>query len=269
MKILPVSVAAEKEKFSVFFIELYTIHLIDRVVRIAACDRDILYEDNVYYNFPIQRGEITTTVDPKINNVELKICDVKQEHILALFQGFDFRGRDVEIHRVIWSSDLDAPVPNSIMPVFSGEIDAPVFDNKEFTATILVHAAKLSGPRRRCQLACNAARFGDQEECGYTKGTASGITQNISGTTIYDTLRTEEDNHWKDGIITIGYEYRKIISSASGELTVDFPFGSDVLGQSYSIEQGCDKTFNRCKEYNNRTNFSGFPSIPWEIVIKT
>ena len=75
MKILPVSIKQAKDSDSSFFIELYNIYLKTGTVRICNCDAVITFNDLQYYPVPIQRGNIKSTVDSKVDNMDLKIAD--------------------------------------------------------------------------------------------------------------------------------------------------------------------------------------------------
>lgn len=55
----------------------------------------------------MQRGTIKSSVDAKIDNVELKIADTDNSKITALLEGFDFRGRYVEIFRIQYPESLE------------------------------------------------------------------------------------------------------------------------------------------------------------------
>ena len=126
-------------------------------------------------------------------------------------------------------------------------------------------------PLRKCQLACNAW-FGDVDECGASKNEITGTCgEGTDQNTIVDSSRTETTDYWKDGIVTIGGENRRILSSASGSIQVEYPFGYTIGGgTTYSIERGCDKRYSTCRDrFNNLINFSGFPAVPLEYRILT
>lgn len=268
-RLLPVSIQQAKEQAQNFFIELYTIQLKTGELRIAACDQDITFNGKQYLALPIERGAIKRGVDNKIDTCEIRIGNVDQSMTLALFQGFDFRGCKCYIHRILYPDSLqDASL---IVPVFSGILDSPYLNNKEFKVTILAQVPNQQCPNRKCQLTCNA-KFADPEECGVVKVIRTGTANPDLSTKnhIYDTARLgEPENYWKDGIITIGYESRRIKQSKDGYIYLEYPFILQPTG-SYIIEQGCDKTFKTCKErYNNGRNFSGFLAVPFEYIVKS
>ena len=134
MKILPISMAAAKEQSSSFFIELYVLHLKTGIIRICNCDEVITFGGCDYYPVPVQRGTIKSSVDAKIDNVELKIADTDNSKITALLEGFDFRGRYVEIFRIQYPESLEDE--EIAMTVFYGYLDTPTYSNGEFTVTV-------------------------------------------------------------------------------------------------------------------------------------
>lgn len=263
MRILPVAISQAKEQDSVLFVELYKIHLKNGAIYIAACDQEITFNGQKYRPVPIERGTYRSSVDGKLDNVELKIGNVDQEYGLALFNGYDFRGCKVEIIKIMYPESLSDP--ELFLNVFTGYMDDPFLNGEEFRVSIKAYIPNKQLPNRRYGIYCNA-EFGDPEDCGAIKnvkeGTVgAGSTVNI----ILDPIRTEKNDYWTDGIISIGYESRKIKSYKVGIIELDYPFLIAPLG-SYRIEQGCPKIFKVCKDrYSNGKNFSGFPSVPFEM----
>ena len=269
MIILPVSMAQAKEESDVFFIELYRCHLPTGTFYIAACDEEIVFNGITFQPLPIQRGDITSTVDNKIDNVEIKIANVTQEFTTALYQGLDFRGSLVEIATILYPNSLTDS--NIYRWTFVGTIDSPYFDGKEFRATLKAQVPNMMVPTRKHQLSCNAW-FGDPDECGATKIKVSGtMLSNSTQHVIRDNSINEGVNYWKDGIAEYNGEKRKIAKSESGNITLEYPFTYAVQGGAvYTRENGCDKTAVTCKNrHNNRQNYSGFLSIPFELVVRT
>jgi len=270
MIILPVALATAKEQSQNFFIELYEVHLPSGTVRFAACDEDIPFNGQVYKSVPIQRGEIKTTVDSKTDNVELKIANVDQDFTAAIYGGLDFRGSDCYIMQILYPNSLSDPT--IFKYIFTGYLDNPVFDGKEFKVTIKSRIPNIYSPSRKFQLPCNAW-FGDPDECGVIKGFGNGATVGAGSTqsVIYDSNNNNTVDFWKDGILTYYNESRKIIAYENGYITLEYPLTYTVqAGATYSIEQGCDKSAAVCKNrFDNLGNRSGFPSIPFEFAIRT
>lgn len=271
MRVLPVKFQEAKEAASNFFIELYRIDLKSGELRFAACDKDITFNGEKYLAVPIERTEYRQSVDSKVDNLELRVGDVDHGIMLAIFGGCDFRGRDCEIIRIMYPESLEEGGEDLFLSVFTGELDAPYMNNKEFKATIVSKAPNQRVPNRKMQLSCNAS-FGDPEDCGVSKIVRSGTTmEDTTQSHIVDTVnRTEDNGFWNKGIVTIGFESRRVKRFEGGILYLDYPFIENPTGKHYIVEQGCDKTHKTCKErFNNGRNFSGFPSVPFEYVIKS
>lgn len=266
MKILPISFQEAKEKFSSFFIELYIIHLKTGDIRICNCDILINFEGYNYYPVPIERGSIKTSVDAKINNMDLKISDADNSKISALMQGFDFRGRIVEIWKIQYPDSLDN---NDLkMPVFWGYIDAPAYNNGEFSCTLTASFPNSEVPNRTTQYFCNN-QFAD-ELCKMSKEKRT-VTVNLSASTPNKIKINEsiDEDFYKNGLITIGYETKLIKSNTSdGFIITQYPFLVDLQEQAV-LERNCDKTPEMCRSYNNMQNYGGFLAIPKEFKVIT
>lgn len=269
MRILPVKISEAKDSSEVFFVELYNIKLKSGELRLSATDIDINFAGKDYLALPIERGDYRQSVDSKLDNVDIRIGNVDQAMTLALFQGLDFRGADISIIRIMYPESTQTGNETLFAPVVAGYIDSPYMSNTEFKCTVKAKSPNSECPNRRFQLNCNAV-FADPEECGVGKIIRSGVVS--SGSTqakITSPERLETDRFWLDSLVTIGYESRKVRLHQRGVLYLDYPFNLDITGKTFMVEQGCNKTFQRCKEYGNGRNFSGFPSIPFELVIKT
>lgn len=267
MKILPISMELAKEQGSSFFIELYNIYLKTGTIRICNCDVVIAFNGFDYYPVPIERGNIKNSVDAKIDNVDLKISDADNSKIAALMQGFDFRGRNVEIFRIQYPESLeDASI---VLPIFYGYLDAPTYSNGEFTCSVVSSFPKSNLPYRQTQYFCNNT-FGD-ELCKLDKVTKT-LDIDVANSTpnvIKITGTTLQADFYKNGLITIGYETKLIKSNTGTEVTVVYPFQADELANKATISRNCDKTPETCSKYGNRKNYGGFLAIPKEFRIST
>lgn len=96
------------------------------------------------------------------------------------------------------------------------------------------------------------------------------VTTATSARVFTDTTRAEADGYFDGGVITwtgglnSGYEMEVKTSTAAGVITLQqgMPFAT-VIGDTYSLKAGCDKTLATCKtKFNNVVNFRGFPHVP-------
>lgn len=265
MKILPVKLAEAKERANSFFIELYTIWLTTGIIRLCNCDQVITFNGQDYQPVPVQRGTIKSTVDAKIDNVELKIADSDLSKVAALIEGFDFRGHYVEIDRIMYPESLHNS--DYVMNVFYGYLDTPVYSNGEFTVQVKAQFPVTNTPSRVTQYFCNAA-FGD-DECGMDKAQRTiDIDTAKSSKNLIVTTTSMTAGYYRNGLLTIGYETKFIKSdyidtSGNHILQTLYPFLGD-LQTIATIERNCDKTPEMCANYGNRARYSGFLAVPKE-----
>ena len=257
---------------AVVLIDLYILHLNGSKYYFSACDTDIqFYEPGTnnkvtYYAQPIQRGKVRATVDSKLDNVEIKISNVNDIFTTAIFNGTDFRGQICEIIQIAYPTSLDDS--EAFRYVFVGTVDSPTLDERDKVFTCQV-VARL--PNTECgrfmTIHCNA-EFGDEEQCGAKKATSRGVLyQQTDKTTITIPERTEPDGYWNDGLLIVNGETKRILEYTVGKVIVEYPFWEYPVGEYY-IEQGCDKSQKTCiNRFNNARNFSGFPSVPFELSI--
>lgn len=107
--------------------------------------------------------------------------------------------------------------------------------------------------------------FGDSA-CTFTPGeeTAQTCDAGTTAKVIADAARSEADNYWKNGYVEMTSgdydgDRRRILSNTSGSVTLEFPFpGAPATGNTYTIRQGCDKTYDTCESrFSNESNFGG------------
>lgn len=269
MKILPVRFKNMAESAASFFIELYTINLTTGIIRLCNCDKVITYNGNDYQPVPVQRGSIKSSVDSKIDNVELKIADTDLSKISALINGFDFRGCYCEIDRIQYPDSIYNP--ELVMLVFYGYLDTPTYSNGEFTVQIKASLPYTNKPNRTTQYYCNSI-FGD-EECKLSKSPKNiQIDTYLSKPNkIFITTDMSEFpiGYYAGGLLTIGYETKVIQEDYYPEgqplrlITTTYPF-EGTLQANGTLERNCDKTPETCRKYNNMKNYGGFLSVPKE-----
>lgn len=274
---LPAKLAEIKETLmdndeAVVLVDLYALHLGANKYYFAACDTNIeFYEPGTntpvtYYAQPIQRGKVRSTVDSKLDNVDIKISNVNDLFTSAIFNGTDLRGQTCEIIQIAYPSSIGNP--DEFRYIFVGDIDAPNLNEGDKVFECQIIARLPNTECGRClMLQCNA-EFGDEKQCGAKKHTARGIMPlQISKNTIKIAERKEADEFWNDGLLVVNGETRRIIRYTTGEITVEYPFWEYPVGE-YTIEQGCDKSHKTCiNRFNNAINFGGFPSVPFELSI--
>jgi len=99
---------------------------------------------------------------------------------------------------------------------------------------------------------------------------AGAITSVTDNRNFADTSRTEADNLFQYGLVTMtsgnnaGLSMEVKASTQAGgiiELVIPFPYNLEV-GDTYTIVRGCSKTFAACVGYANAINFQGEPHVP-------
>ena len=256
---LPVSMAKAKESGNPFFIELYILQLRDGVMRIAATDENILYNNEEYTAVPFQRGEVTTSMDNLTDSCEVSLGDCSYELLKYVIEGFDFRGCNAMIFRIQYPDSLKDPT--IAQPVFAGYIDEPSYSNGEFTCKVKSRLPEIECPNRNFRMACNS-EFGDAE-CGMILSEETMSVVSTASNTV--TLEKSHDkNYWKDGVISVGGESRIITESDGNTVTLNVNFVQDITGHSATLRRGCNKTVEACRAFGNMKHYSGFPAIPFE-----
>ncbi|MBU1863890.1 MAG: phage BR0599 family protein [Candidatus Omnitrophica bacterium] len=123
------------------------------------------------------------------------------------------------------------------------------------------------------QLYCNYI-FGD-EFCGFDAGSTGVTDQSVDGgsttTEIIDAARGEADDYWNDGVISFtsgnnSGQKRKVVDfiNADKKNVLDYALPHEPQpGDTYDLEQGCDKAYATCKNrFNNHANYEGNLHLP-------
>lgn len=267
MVILPQKMSEMKDSDKTFFIELYIIYLKTGPLYLSATDTDINFNGQTYIAIPFQRETIDRSMDNVIDSCNVSLGDGDYDKLAYLCNGFDFRGAEVVIFKIMYPDSLTDS--NLCRISFCGYINACSYSQGTFSCTLNTRIPNIEVPNRSCQLCCNS-EFGD-EECTMSLGTAN-INLNAGSTKDKILLPTTYDkDYWKDGVISIRGESRLILSSEGNKVTINYSFLQDDVkeGTPATLVRGCDKTKETCKSrFNNMSNFSGFPAIPFETVYR-
>lgn len=270
---LPTQISNMKDSSEIFFVDLYVLHCLTGDLYFAALDEDVHWyipgttTPVTYIAMPIKRGSVTHSDDDKISNMDIQISNVTQEFSSQMFGSFDFRGTMVEILQIAYPGSLTSG--QQFRYVFYGYLDNPSLDESKalFGATVVSVLPNMK-PHRVFSLSCSAW-FGDPEECGATKHTATG-TASLSSTVDRIYVDGAGDlSQWLHGTVTIGFETKRIIATGGGYVDLEYPFFSSPAGQQFTAAQGCDHTLTTCKRYGNERNYNGFLGIPWLYTVKT
>lgn len=256
-----------KDSDVTFFIELYKIELRTGAIYLAATDTDIVFGGQKFTAIPLERETVDRSIDTVIDTCNVKLGDGNYEKLAYICNGFDFRGCEVQIIKIMYPDSLADE--NIFSWVFNGYIDNPSYADGTFSCTLKTRMPNIEVPNRTCQLCCNS-EFGD-EECTMSLGE---ITVDLATGSSQEKIflpSSYPDDYWKNGVVTISGEARLILASTGNSVTIAYSFLQDNIkaGTKATLIRGCDKTKETCKgRFDNMKNFSGFPSIPWEAVYR-
>jgi hypothetical protein len=84
-------------------------------------------------------------------------------------------------------------------------------------------------------------------------------------------------NYWQNGKVRFAADTataalrgvaRPVLASYAGEVTIEGLETVPAAGDRFTIERGCDRSFNGCCRLKNWENYGGFDSLPSETVIR-
>ena len=263
-------------------IELYDLYLGSQ----NSCDSQTFYfcTDNkrvYFWNLDsvlqyYQPIKVNRSSIPASNQLEIEAVSGEFDNVDRLWSNWlntiDLRGKRVVVRKVFLDL-LNDQTHAKVM--FDGIINA-VSELTELSAKIECKSKLKSlslETGRLQQLYCNYI-FGD-EFCQLDVATTrlNGQTVDAGSTTgaVIDAARVEVDDWWNDGIIQFmsgvnqGLK-RKVVDFivSQHKLVLDYALPqAPVSGDLYTIERGCDKSFDVCRNrFNNQANFGGFKNIP-------
>lgn len=269
---LSANVTAEKNKQENRPIELYAIYLDPATLFFAAHPEDIQYYDEsgqpvTYYSLGLSRSPVKTNMDTKVDEVTVQLDNANRE-MSAYIANTEFVGRRLKIIKVFLDHLTD---PTDHVVIFDGIMDEPVITETAMKVTVVskLDILGLGVPRRRYQRLCNW-KFGSAE-CGANVGEVAGTVSAISSdkTTLTLSGRTEAQDYYKDGVLTIGSERQRVLTSNGATFVVDYPFINAQVGNAYTLRRGCDKTFETCRDrFGNQARYGGYLSIPAERIVR-
>jgi uncharacterized phage protein (TIGR02218 family) len=240
-----------------------------QVFRMTDWDRDITFEGNLYQSAvsytksadSVQAGLAPANAD--IDGLLTSDLITEADLIAGLWDYAELE--IIKINPFLLSSGDYSPVRGHVGQVST---DAPTF-RSEFLAL----AKALEKNVGEVITAACPATLGDARcKKDLTSFTFAGLieTVSVSGLVLTDSTRTEDDDYFKFGKITMtsgnssGYSMDIKASDDAGTITLflPLPFGVEA-GDTYSIVAGCDKLKATCiSKFNNIVNHRGYPDTP-------
>lgn len=282
MRDLSANITSEKEQDQTRPVELYDIYLgsqtavDDDTLFFAVCPETVPFWDiedtpQDYLPIGIKRSAIKHNMDLAVDYFNAGIDNVNRA-VGALIAGVDFRNKRV-ILRSVFLDKLESSDDATML--FDGVIDKPSITETSMGIQVVSRLDLKKKTGRLYQLMCGWIFGGTY--CGFDRSSTSetgNVETNSTTSVIYDpTNRTEADDYWNDGIIefTAGVnngQKRRVtdFDNATGAITIDIVLPSTpIIGDNYTIYQGCDKTLSICNSrFSNRVNYGGFHCLPIE-----
>jgi hypothetical protein len=236
---------------------------------------------NNYIALGMQLGAIPRRISSTIESLNLVVDNVSRAFSI-LFTQTDLRGKRLVIRQVY--ADL-LTNQNDYDLLFDGILDSPRNTSEELSVVVkhsVTDSLNFIIPRDTFYNQCNN-RFTDSKCANgisgdVLKATTTGQTIDtvISQVELQDTARTEgTGDYWTPGVIemtggtvgNIGIK-RRIVDQSGDHLFIETNFPSIIeVGDEYTIERDCDKTFEECKnKFSNDVNFRGFKYLPNTLV---
>ena len=238
------------------------------------CDSDmpVTVDGLTYKPAPgLQTVQYVTTADTEVSSQEIGggWIDVPEEDIASgVMDSAEVEGA--------WAS-YEHP-ENGRLVVFVGQIDSIKYHENGFKAEIMSFMKQLERNIGHVYTAnCRHKLFGD-----IAPGLAGACTLDSASYTFTGSVATVVKNRWKfttsglaqaagyfsSGRLTFtsgansGLHFQ-VKKHDSGGFELFLPTGRLItVGDTFSVEAGCDKTFGTCKaKFNNAVNFGGFPHI--------
>ena len=263
-------------------VELYDLYLGSQ----NSCDTQTFYfcTDNKRIYFWNMDGvlqyyqpiKVNRSAIPASNQLEIEAVSGEFDNVDRLWSNWvntlDLRGKRVVVRKVFLDL-LNDQTHAKIM--FDGIINT-VSELTELSVKLecksKIKSLSLETGRLQ-QLYCNYI-FGDefcQLDVSTTRLNGQVVSAGSTTVAVIDAVRAEADDWWNDGIIqfTSGVNQglkRKVVDfiNAQHKFILDYALPqAPATGDLYTIERGCDKSFDVCRNrFANQANFGGFKNIP-------
>ena len=222
----------------------------------------LIYEASTGYT----RSAIHTIADLSVDNLDIQSA-LDSETLIAddLRDGL-WDNAEVEIFLVNWQNLSQGRILLKRGSIGQVELQDNVFkaELRGLTQSLQQQIVELYTPDCRADL--GDARCKVNLAPLTVTGTVTAATDRYGFT---DASRTEADGTWNGGLVTWtgganAGRKMEIGSFAGGAFTLFLPMPSAIaVGDAYSLQPGCDKSFATCKaRYGNGNNFRGEPYVP-------
>lgn len=230
-------------------------------------DQDLTVDSLVYQaSTGYTRSAIHAISDLSVDNLDIESALNSDALDAADLRAGLWDGAEVEIFLVNWATLSQGKIILKRGTIGQVELRDAVFkaELRGLTQALSQQIVELYTPDCRADL-------GDMRcKINLAALTVTGsVTATSDQRSFTDTARTEADGYWSGGLVTWtsganAGRKMEIRSYAAHTFTLFLPMpGVIAVGDTHSLQPGCDKSFATCKaRYNNAVNFRGEPHVP-------
>lgn len=275
MRTLHADVITEIEKNAVTFCYILELTLSGgSVQRFTDWEENLVVDSSTYYSRGMEFGQAMMNTTLATDPITITLDNVDAA-LAAAAVANDLRGGDMTLQQVFVTT-AGAVIGDPVM-VWSGFCVHTELDEDSCKVHGKSQMARLDRvcPRRTFDKTCPWV-FGDSDcafDASATQVTAQTCDAGTTATVIADAARSEASDFWKDGILTMtsgatSGQARRVLSSAAGTVTLEHALTTmPSPGDEYTLQQGCDQSWNTCdSRFSNTDNFGGFVSLAEQIV---
>lgn len=264
-------------------LHLFEISLTNTTLRYVAAKKPLVWPQggNVYFSKGAEIRGYAKDINQNGTGIILVTFADADGAVRGNHQNDDFIGKQLTARRIFWPATTAA---DDAEILFQGRIEQVEMQPNAFAIRVATTGTlRRKFPGHTFTARCRWKPGGTEcnQDGNLANSTAphrkEGTATVLSGTTIDDTSRTEINDTWKWGSITVTdgnavYERQVLGSTNAGVLTLDMPIPSAVDSSvTYVLARGCDGTVSACmgeQAYgataNNLQNYGGFPQLEEE-----
>jgi uncharacterized phage protein (TIGR02218 family) len=242
--------------------EMYKIETGSTIDRYTSWPSDVTFLGSTYEAKPIKRSNLSH--DLEFGSVAVNITALLSNTFKQYVGNQPIEPTRITIYRAL-SSDL-----TDYIVVFTGNVKHVTISGQQVQARCESKSDYLTKriPQIIYQSYCNNdlfdARCGLNAAAYKVTGTVSSVSGNTLVSSAWNNGNGYPDQWFKGGRAVFGTDMRLIVDHTDDTLTLQIPFGSDVIaGVNVDAYPGCDGSPATCKnKFNNLLNHLGMSYIP-------
>lgn len=226
--------------------EMYKIVSGSTTNRYTSYPSDLAFLGNTYEAKPIKRGSFQ--YDAEFGSVAVEITALLDNTFKEYINNQPIQPTRITIYRALSTDLTDYAI------LFTGQVKHVTINGNEVQARCEAKSDYLDTriPRIVYQSYCNHDVF--DSGCGLNAedykvtGTLSAVSGNTITASAWNNGNGYPDGWWVGGRAVYGSDMRLIVEHSDDTLTLQIPFGSDVIaGTSIDVYPGCDGSGPTCK----------------------